>query len=790
MPNIRKTFNFRDGVQVDDTVLVVKGDRVGIGTTVPEKSLDVRGNAQVVGIITADNSIISGVGTFGGVKLGSAITLDATSGVITATSFKGDGGTLSNLPTSQWQNVNQAGGVTSIYNTGGNVGIMTNDPRSGLQIGGQVNATPQQSGVGISSLGHIKATGIVTALGGFSGELTGNVIGNVTGTASNATLAATATVATNAQNLTGTPDITVRNINSAGISTLTTLNSTDFTVPTLKGYSTLRGIHGSTLTLTVTVAAKTTAHRYNGQGGSNAFLIDGVQAPFLTLTPGRTYRFDLSDGTTATHPFKFYYDADRTTEYTTGVTVVGTQGSAGAYREILVSDTTPTVLHYACQTHALMGNGIQTNSNVLDTEHNSTVRGTMTATSFVGNLTGNVTGNQSGGSISATSGTFSGDIDVDGHAELDQLNVSGITTSSSFVGPLTGNVTGNLTGNVTGNLTATTSMIGLSTGVSLGIGTATANSEIQIVDSGASSLVIGKGGAVGVNNLELRYGGGASRFSTANALDLINHGDGHFNYFLTGNNSFVWHKGNSNELMTLTNTGNLGIGVTNPTDRFVVQGNSKFTGVTTFTGSVTMSNALTVPILNIADISANLVGNVNSTGISTFRQMNIKGAPTSGIGVHMDANGQSISVGPSVLNRFFVGAGTSMGCVGIGTDILTPYAGSGTSGAVFPKVEVRGEVKIHNGGVRVGGLSTTANSPSRAAIDFSNVIATEDNGTSLAPLGYMIVPRGTTAQRNALRDGTNNSATLMTGSMYYDTDLNKLCVYDNGGWKGVTLGSL
>ena len=64
MPNIRKTFNFRDGVQVDDEVLVVTGDRVGGGTTSPDKSLDVRGNVQVVGIITADNSIISGVGTF------------------------------------------------------------------------------------------------------------------------------------------------------------------------------------------------------------------------------------------------------------------------------------------------------------------------------------------------------------------------------------------------------------------------------------------------------------------------------------------------------------------------------------------------------------------------------------------------------------------------------------------------------------------------------------------------------------------------------------------------------
>ena len=27
---------------------------------------------------------------------------------------------------------------------------------------------------------------------------------------------------------------------------------------------------------------------------SNGFVLDGVQAPYLTLTPGRTYRFDVS----------------------------------------------------------------------------------------------------------------------------------------------------------------------------------------------------------------------------------------------------------------------------------------------------------------------------------------------------------------------------------------------------------------------------------------------------------------------------------------------------------------
>ena len=312
MPNIRKTFNFRDGVQVDDEVLVVTGDRVGVGTTSPDKSLDVRGNVQVVGIITADNSIISGVGTFNTIKVGSGITLDATSGVISATSFKGDGSTLSNLPTSQWIDVNVGLGFTSIYNAGGNVGIHTDDPRSGLQIGGRVNSSPQQDGVGISSFGHIKATGIITA-STFNGDLTGNVTGDVTGTATTATLANTATLAVNSQGLTGTPNITVANINSAGVSTLTTLNTTDLTVPTLKSFSSLRAPHGSTVSIGVTVASKTSAHRYNGSGSPNGFVLDGVMAPFLTLTPGRTYRFDVSDGTNAQHPLRFYYHVDKTT---------------------------------------------------------------------------------------------------------------------------------------------------------------------------------------------------------------------------------------------------------------------------------------------------------------------------------------------------------------------------------------------------------------------------------------------------------------------------------------------
>ena len=84
MADIRKTFNFRDGVQVDDEVLVVRGNRVGLGTTSPDQLLDVRGNANITGVTSTVNFYATGVGTFGGVSLGSTINLDSTSGVITA----------------------------------------------------------------------------------------------------------------------------------------------------------------------------------------------------------------------------------------------------------------------------------------------------------------------------------------------------------------------------------------------------------------------------------------------------------------------------------------------------------------------------------------------------------------------------------------------------------------------------------------------------------------------------------------------------------------------------------
>ena len=76
---------------------------------------------------------------------------------------------------------------------------------------------------------------------------------------------------------------------------------------------------GTQHTYTVEVASKTSAHRYQGSGSSNGYLIDGVESPFLQLVPGNTYRFDQANGTNGSHQIRFYYDAAKTTAYTTGV---------------------------------------------------------------------------------------------------------------------------------------------------------------------------------------------------------------------------------------------------------------------------------------------------------------------------------------------------------------------------------------------------------------------------------------------------------------------------------------
>tara|TARA_B100000131_G_scaffold1591_1_gene1677 strand:- start:3993 stop:5858 length:1866 start_codon:yes stop_codon:yes gene_type:complete len=214
MANIRKTFNFREGVKVDDSVLVVAGERVGIGTTVPAQVLDVRGRVTITGDIDYSNSTTTGISTFAEVRLGTGVTISSLSGVITATSYYGDGSTLSNLPTSQWVDMDVGLGFTSIYNRG-NVGVGTTDPRHTFQVGSNPDDSGKK-GVGINSeTGNIKSSGIITATS-FVGSLTGNSSGNVTASYLNVTGVSTFSDDVNISEHAGIGSITV-----TGVSTFT-----------------------------------------------------------------------------------------------------------------------------------------------------------------------------------------------------------------------------------------------------------------------------------------------------------------------------------------------------------------------------------------------------------------------------------------------------------------------------------------------------------------------------------------------------------------------------------------
>ena len=256
MANYNKSFNFRNGVQVDDDNLVVDTlGKVGIGTTVPTEFLDVRGNVTVSGFSTATDIYSKNV-KVSGIITASTLTdgkITISSGIITASSgvvtFYGDGRGIVNIPTSQWVDTDVGLGFTSIYNTGF-VGVNTNDPRYAFQVAGTNDLSNFVGGVGINSRGDIVATGVITATtvrAALAATFLTGTIDNaripsnisVSGiiTASSGFVGSLTGTASTAQFLTGSPSIAVSNItagiitassiNSAGLVTATGINLTD-----------------------------------------------------------------------------------------------------------------------------------------------------------------------------------------------------------------------------------------------------------------------------------------------------------------------------------------------------------------------------------------------------------------------------------------------------------------------------------------------------------------------------------------------------------------------------------
>ena len=757
MANIKKSFNFRSGVQVDDDNLVVSPTGlIGIGTTVPTQALDIRGDFVCTGLTSSVTGKI-GVLTVTTLEptelIGAGVSIK--SGIITGqggdiVTYFGDGGNLLNLPTSQWEDTNAGFAVSSIYNRGSTVGIATTNPQSTLQIGNDPDAG--EIGVGIASAGHIKASGIITATG-FVGNLTGNVTGNVTGNLSG--------------ELTGT---NVGKINiTSGISTLNdvkvlgiiTASSGQNKIPAL--YATLADLPSATEYHGMFAHVHATGKGYYSHAGAWFELVNKE-----------------SDGRVGTGTELYNTKLVETVNLkTTGVSTFSADTIFAGDLYGATWDKSENALTFADNAKIEFG-GLPTDDPDLEIYH-GTGFGLIEDTNWI------KTNNSNNLFIDLRGGNF--------YVQN--------RTSNSFLGfePMlnaTANAEVNLYYNGSRKFQTTqegVEIVGVSSASGniitfdkIGIGTDNPANALQIRNTGSAELQITSdtdraGITIGRepqfnnnNNAEIRYGGDVTaQYSSAESLDIINYGKDNFNYHLSGSNAgaastnaaFHWHKGiNNQRLMTLTNTGRLGIGITVPTTHLDVVGGAKISS------NLEVGNNLTVIGSINSDITGNvtgtLTGNVNAeSGTSNFNNINVSGITTLGsavannFGIGLPAN--TTSSFPLTINQgtsqFFV---TGSGNVGVGTDDTLGHQILSTGSLVSANI----------------GIGSTI---PRAAVDFS--VAGRGLGGILTNKFFMIPPKLSNS------DKTTISGSEEEGAFIFNSTTNKLEVYSGGTWTALEANS-
>ena len=528
MANYNKSFNFRNGVQVDDDNFIVNANGlVGIGTSIPREFLDVHGTAKITGLVTATNLTITGVSTFySNVRVGSGITIYASTGIVSATAFYGDASNMTGV-----QQVAVEGWIVTAgtISTTSKVGIGTTLPYYSLQVGqdpltgngfsvdaitGNVNATGiltatnfvgnitgnvtgditgNINSTGVSTFATLKVgtgvtinSGIVTATS-FSGSLTGNVTGNVTGTATTATT------------LSSTASISITSVNSGftstGIATVTdTLYVTGFpakigvgtaTAPEADievnktGISSIRVISSNNNIASIGIGRSAEIRT----GNTNTFYSYSTRNSLDIINSNSenvNYYLDYGSAGLGTGNFNWIYGQSPSSPLMS-LTYGGNLG---------LGITNPPSKLYVVGTSYITG--ITTIDNDLRVNNDFYVTGNVT---FNGSITGNLgittlsrlgiststISNNSyeffvggdpvfgeGVSITKTSIRASGNIQSTNITSTN-INNTGIITSPSFVGTLTGNVTGNVTGtaltaiNLVGSPNIIVSSVGIGT---------------------------------------------------------------------------------------------------------------------------------------------------------------------------------------------------------------------------------------------------------------------------------------------------------------------------------------
>ena len=213
--------------QTNFTTEVATG-RVGLGSENPTSKFNVAGIVSATAFY-GDGSNLEGVASAG---LGTALAesgagtviyyTDKVLGVAANITVDVPDASSSNVAYTQYEEISVNSGIDFIVADGDDfvpdiLGISSDVQTPGVLAGGggrvRADNFSNKAGTGAPTFpAGVNITGVATATT-FSGALSGNVTGNASGSSGSCSgNSATATVATNAQGLTGTPDITVRNI--------------------------------------------------------------------------------------------------------------------------------------------------------------------------------------------------------------------------------------------------------------------------------------------------------------------------------------------------------------------------------------------------------------------------------------------------------------------------------------------------------------------------------------------------------------------------------------------------
>jgi len=668
MANINKSFNFRNGVQVDEDNFIVNANGlVGIGTSIPREILDVYGTAKITGLVTTTNLAVSGVSTFySDVKIGSGITLSSsgniTAGIVTAITFYGSASGLTGIvaiSTNGW--IVNAGTLS----TTSRVGIGTTFPYYSLQVGndpltgngfsvdgltGNVNST------GISTFSTLKVGAGVTISGGivtatsFVGSLTGNV--NSTGISTFSTLKVGTGVTISGGIVTATSFVgsLTGDINSTGISTFSTLKvgtgvtisggivtATSF-VGSLTGNVT--GIASTALSLdssgSISVTSATSSFASLGIATiTNSLYVVGYPAKVgvgTTTEPGadiEVYRTGISSIRVISANNIATIGIGRSAEIRTGNTDTNYPYSPNNSLDIINSNP-GHVNHYLHYGSAGIGTG---SFNWIYGQDITNPRMSLT---YNGNLGLGITNPSTRLYVVGTS-FITGITTIDNSLKVNtDLTVSNNATVSNNL-----NVTGNITfnGTITGNL-------GITTLARLGIATNTiSNNSYELVVGG--DPVFGPG--VAITTTGIRASGIIEALTLKSTSGVITATT--FSGNATSATTAGGLTGTPNINVSNIYTSSIGIGTTTPIQTFQI-GTTDSSGINTEGKIFVVTSNADVGIGTTNPTSKlHVVGDVYVTGITTSQQ-----GFTSGIGI---TNPVKITVSGNILTFTVPGVGTT-----------------------------------------------------------------------------------------------------------------------------------